>query len=153
MEITPFPAVKNPRPCNRLAQREGAVAHCIGDAWDNFAVPRVAAGYSLEDSVMPNTPDRGKQQPNTDQQRKRQQLNDAALQEEDDDSTEEEGRIEAPGTEEDEESGTLRTDDDDETGEDEDLPDDETTQVNSNPGNFANDPDKASKAGRKGGRR
>ena len=35
---------------------------------------------------MPNTPDRGKQQPNTDQQRKRQQLNDKALQEADGDN-------------------------------------------------------------------
>jgi hypothetical protein len=83
---------------------------------------------------MPNTPDRGNQQPNKDQQRKRQQLNDNALQEADDDNTEDEGRIEAPGTEEDEESETLRLQDDDETGEDEDLPDDEATQVNSNPG-------------------
>ena len=45
----------------------------------------------------------------------------------------EKGRIEAPGTDEDEESGTLRTEGGDETGEDEDLPDDETTQVNPNP--------------------
>jgi hypothetical protein len=89
---------------------------------------------------MPNTPDRGKQQPNIDEQRKRQQLNDKALQEadggdaDDDENADEEGRIEAPGTDEDEESGTLRTEDGGETGEDEDLPDDETTQVNSNPG-------------------
>ena len=83
---------------------------------------------------MPNTPDRRNQQPNTDQQRKRQQLNDKALQEADDDNTEDEDLIEAPGTEEDEESETLRTQDGGETGEDEDLPDDETTQVNSNPG-------------------
>jgi general stress protein YciG len=39
-----------------------------------------------------------------------------------------------------------------ETGEDEDLPDADT-QVNSNPGNFANDREKASDAGRKGGQR
>lgn len=89
---------------------------------------------------MPNTPDRGNQQPNIDEQRKRQQLNDKALQEaggdsDDDENADETGRIEAPGTDEDEESGTLRTDDGGETGEDEDLPgDDEATQVNSNPG-------------------
>jgi hypothetical protein len=90
---------------------------------------------------MPNTPDRGKQQPNIDEQRKRQQLNDKALQEADGDNdadenenADEPGRIEAPGTDEDEESGTLRTEGGGETGEDEDLPDDETTQVNSNPG-------------------
>ncbi len=92
---------------------------------------------------MPNTPDRGNQQPNIDEQRKRQQLNDKALQEADGDNAGDEnaddehadqpGRIEAPGTDEDEESGTLRTEGG-ETGEDEDLPDDETTQVNSNPG-------------------
>jgi hypothetical protein len=93
---------------------------------------------------MPNTPDRGNQQPNIDEQRKRRQLNDKALQEADgdnaddenadDESADEPGRIEAPGTDEDEESGTLRTEGCGETGEDEDLPDDETTQVNSNPG-------------------
>ena len=88
---------------------------------------------------MPNTPDRGNEQPNIDEQRKRQQLNDKALQEADGGDADEEdadgkGRIEAPGTDEDEESGTLRTEGGDETGEDEDLPDDETTQVNSNPG-------------------
>jgi hypothetical protein len=88
---------------------------------------------------MPNTPDRGNQQPDSAEQRKRQRLNDKTLQEADggdadDESADEEGRIEAPGTDEDEESGTLRTEDDGETGEDEDLPDDETTQVNSNPG-------------------
>ena len=89
---------------------------------------------------MPNTPDRGNQQPNIDEQRKRQQLNDKALQEadggdnDDDENADEPGRIEAPGTDEDEESGTLRTEGGGETGEDEDLPDDETTQVNSNPG-------------------
>jgi general stress protein YciG len=106
---------------------------------------------------MPNTPERGNQQPNIDEQRKRQQLNDKSLQEadgdnaDDDENINEPGRIEAPGTDEDEESGTLRTDRGGETGEDEDLPDDET-QVNSNPGNFANDPERASEAGRKGGR-
>ena len=86
---------------------------------------------------MPNTPERGNQQPNADEQRKRQQLNDKALQEADGDNDEENidepGRIEAPGTDEDEQSGTLRTDSGGETGEDEDLPDDET-QVNSKPG-------------------
>ena len=89
---------------------------------------------------MPNTPDRGNQ-PNIDEQRKRQQLNDKALQEaggdkneDEDENADDPGRIEAPGTDEDEESGTLRTDGGGETGEDEDLPDDETTQVNSNPG-------------------
>ena len=86
---------------------------------------------------MPNTPERGNQQPPADEQRKRQQLNDKALQEGDgddaDENVDEPGRIEAPGTDEDEESGTLRTDSGGETGEDEDLPDDET-QVNSNPG-------------------
>jgi hypothetical protein len=88
---------------------------------------------------MPNTPDRGNQPPSSDEQRKRQQLNDKALQEadsdnDDDENADEPGRIEAPGTDEDEESGTLRTEDGGETGEDEDLPDDATTQVNSNPG-------------------
>ena len=88
---------------------------------------------------MPNTPDRGNQQPNIDERRKRQQLNDKALQEADggdadEENADEPGRIEAPGTDEDEESGTLRTEGGGETGEDEDLPDDETTQVNSNPG-------------------
>ena len=88
---------------------------------------------------MANTPDRGNQQPNIDEQRKRQQLNDKALQEaggdnDEDENADETGRIEAPGTDEDEESGTLRTERGGETGEDEDLPDDETTQVNSNPG-------------------
>jgi hypothetical protein len=87
---------------------------------------------------MPNTPDRGNQPPSSDEQRKRQQLNDKALQEadsdNDDENADEPGRIEAPGTDEDEESGTLRTEDGGETGEDEDLPDDATTQVNSNPG-------------------
>ena len=102
---------------------------------------------------MPNTPDRGKQQPASSEERKRQQLNDRALEEtDDDDGTEEEGRIEAPGIEEDDEVTPLRTEER-ETGEDEDLPDDETTQVNSNPGNFSNDREKASEAGRKGGQR
>jgi hypothetical protein len=73
---------------------------------------------------MPNTPDRGKQQPNADEQRKRQQLNDKALQEAGGDDADDEDTIEAPGTEEDEESETLRTDRGGETGEDEDLPDD-----------------------------
>ena len=73
---------------------------------------------------MPNTPERGNQQPNADEQRKRQQLNDNALQDGDDEDADETGRIEAPGTDEDEESETLRTDRGGETGEDEDLPDD-----------------------------
>ena len=51
---------------------------------------------------MPNTPDRGKQQPTPSEKRKRQQLNDKSLQETDDDNTEE-GRIEAPGIDEDDE--------------------------------------------------
>ena len=72
---------------------------------------------------MPNTPNRGGDQSTPQQQRKRQQLNDKSLQQE---------------------GG--------ETGEDEDVPDDDT-QVNRNPGNFANDRDKASEAGRKGGKR
>jgi general stress protein YciG len=101
---------------------------------------------------MPNTPDRGKQQPASSEERKRQQLNDRSLEETDDDDTEEEGRIEAPGIEEDDEVTPLRTQEG-ETGEDEDLPDDETTQANPNPGNFSNDREKASEAGRKGGQR
>jgi general stress protein YciG len=104
---------------------------------------------------MPNTPERGNQrgnqQPNAEELRKRQQMNDSSLQGEDEDD-DEEGRIEAPGTDEDEESGPLRTEEGGETGEDEDLPDDDATQVNSNPGNFANDRERASDAGRKGGR-
>jgi hypothetical protein len=99
---------------------------------------------------MPNTPERGSQQPNADEQRRRQQLNDKALQDADggdadenseDENIEEPGRIEAPGTDEDEESGTLRTDSGGETGEDEDLPDDDDdlsdddeTQVSPNRG-------------------
>ena len=39
---------------------------------------------------MPNTPDRGNQQPNIDEQRKRQQLNDKALQEADGDNADDE---------------------------------------------------------------
>lgn len=97
---------------------------------------------------MPNTPDRGKQQPASSEERKRQQLNDRSLEETDDGDTEEEGRIEAPGIEEDDEVTPLRTQEG-ETGEDEDLPDDETTQVNSNPGNRSSDREKASEAGRK----
>ena len=82
---------------------------------------------------MPNTPDRGKQQPGSSEERKRQQLNDRSLEETDDGDTEEKGRIEAPGIEEDDEVTPLRTGQG-ETGEDEDLPDDETTQVSPNPG-------------------
>lgn len=79
---------------------------------------------------MPNTPDRGTQQPGSPEERKRQQLNDAPIEDTDDDTdetdeTEEEtGRIEAPGVEEDDEVIPLRTGQG-ETGEDEDLPDDE----------------------------
>ena len=50
---------------------------------------------------MPNTPDRGKQQPGSSEKRKGQQSNDGPLQDTDDDT--EEGRIEAPGVEEDDE--------------------------------------------------
>lgn len=86
---------------------------------------------------MPNTPDRGNQQPDSAEQRKRQQLNDRSLQGGDDEDTEE-GRIEAPGTDEDEEATPLRTEEGAETGEDEDPPDNADTQVNPNPGNEAN---------------
>ena len=99
---------------------------------------------------MPNTPDRGKQQPGSSEERKRQQLNDQPLQDTDDDT--EEGRIEAPGVEEDDEVTPLRTEQG-ETGEDEDLPDDETTQVNANPDNLRNDRAKTGDAGRKDGQR
>ena len=74
---------------------------------------------------MPNTPDRGKQQPGSPEERRRLQLNDRPLEETD------EGRIEAPGIEE------------------EDLPGDATTQVNSNPENRRSDREQASEAGRK----
>lgn len=100
---------------------------------------------------MPNTPDRGNQQPDSPARRKRQQLNDRSLQGTDDDDSEE-GRIEAPGEEDDDEITPRKTEEGGETGEDEDLPDDASTQVSSNPGNFANDREKASEAGRKGGR-
>ena len=102
---------------------------------------------------MPNTPERGDQQPGSPEQRKRQQLNDKSLQEREDDDDSNDDGIEAPGIEEDDEVTPLRTEQGGETGEDEDLPDDATTQVNSNPGNFANDREKASEAGRKGGQR
>ena len=102
---------------------------------------------------MPNTPNRGnQQQPGSSEQQKRQRLNDKSLEEADDDNLEE-GRIEAPGTEKDDELTPLRTDQDEETAEDEDLPDDASTQVNSNPGDFTNDREKAKDAGRRGGRR
>jgi hypothetical protein len=91
----------------------------------------------FEDQAMPNTPDRGKQQPGSSEERKRQQLNDASIEETNDDDTEE-GELEAPGIEEDDEVTPLRTGQGAETGEDEDLPDDAPTQVNSNPGNFRN---------------
>jgi len=95
---------------------------------------------------MPNTPDRGKQQPGSSDERKRLQLNDRPLEETDDDT--EDGLIEAPGIEEDDEVTPLRTEQG-ETGEDEDLPDDAPTQVNSNPENRRNDREQASEAGRK----
>jgi hypothetical protein len=94
---------------------------------------------------MPNTPDRGQQQPGPSEETERQRLKDRPLEETDDDT--EEG-IEAPGVEEDDEPVPLRTEQG-ETGEDEDLPDDETTQVNSNPGNRRSDREQASEAGRK----
>ena len=104
---------------------------------------------------MPNTPDnRNRQQPGSEEQRKRQQLNDKALEEQGDEGMDDEGMddegIEAPG--EDDDATTLRTEQGGETGEDEDLPS-EDTQVNRNPCNFANDREKASDAGRKGGQR
>jgi general stress protein YciG len=99
---------------------------------------------------MPNTPDnRDAQQPGSQEQRKRQQSNDKALQRQDNDLTDDDERIEAPG-EDDDDATTLRTEQGGETGEDEDLPDGDT-EVNRNPGNFANDREKASEAGRKGG--
>jgi hypothetical protein len=102
---------------------------------------------------MPNTPDRGNQQPISSEERKRQQLQDPSLDETEDGDMEEEGRIEAPGIEEDDEVTPLRTQED-ETGEDEDLPDDdETTQVSSNPGIRSNDRERDSEAGRNGGQR
>jgi hypothetical protein len=100
---------------------------------------------------MPNTPDRGKQQPGSSEEPKRQHWKDRPLQETDDDT--EEGRIEGPGIEEDDEPIPLRTEqvrtEQGETGEDEDIPDDATTQVNSNSGNRSNDRERASEAGRK----
>jgi general stress protein YciG len=99
---------------------------------------------------MPNTPDRGNQQPGSQDPRKRQQLNDKALQGADDDAMEE--QIEAPGEQDDDDAMPLRTGQRGETGEDEDEPEGDT-QVNQNPGNFANDREKASEAGRKGGKR
>ena len=97
---------------------------------------------------MPNPPDnRNTQQPTPEELRKRQQMNDKSIEQEDDDGTDDEG-IEAPG--EDDDGTTLRTEQGGETGEDEDLPDDDT-EVNRNPGNFANDREKAKDAGRKGG--
>ena len=99
---------------------------------------------------MPNTPDRGNQQPGSPEQRKRQQMNDKSLPGNEDDTTDEE--IEAPGEQDEDELTPLRTQQGGETGEDEDEPEGDT-QVNTNPGNFANDREKASDAGRKGGRR
>jgi general stress protein YciG len=97
---------------------------------------------------MPKTPDRGKQQPGSSEGRK-QQSQDRPLDETDDDT--DEGRIEAPGTEEDDQVTPLKTAEG-ETGEDEDLPDD-TTQVNPTPGKPRSDREKAMDAGRKGGQR
>lgn len=99
---------------------------------------------------MPNTPDRGNPQAGSPEDRKRQQLNEQPLEDTDDDT--EEGRIEAPGEEDDDEVTPLRTGQD-ETGEDEDLPDDETTQVNANPENLRIDRDKTGDADRKGEQR
>jgi general stress protein YciG len=102
---------------------------------------------------MPNTPDRGNQQPGSQDPRKRQQLNDKALQGNEEDARDDEEEIEAPGEQDDDDATPLRTDQGGgETGEDEDEPEGDT-QVNSNPGNFANDREKASEAGRKGGQR
>lgn len=99
---------------------------------------------------MPNISEQGNQQPGSQDQRKRQQLNDKSLQRNEDDATEE--QIEAPGEQDDDEATPLRTEQGGETGEDEDAPEGDT-QVNTSPGDFANDRDKASDAGRKGGQR
>jgi len=99
---------------------------------------------------MPNTPDRGNQQPGSQDPRKRQPLNDNTLQGNDDDATEE--QIEVPGDQDDDDATPLRTEQGGETDEDEDDAEGDT-QVNPNPGNFANDREKASEAGRKGGQR
>jgi general stress protein YciG len=97
---------------------------------------------------MPNTPDnRNTQQPGSEEQRKRQQMNDEALEQQDDDGMDDDG-LEAPG--DDDDATTLRTEQGGETGEDEDLPGGDT-EVNRNPGNFANDREQATDAGRKGG--
>jgi len=96
---------------------------------------------------MPNTPERGKVHPSSDEQRKRQQSNDKLLKGRDDSDAEDEG-IEAPGTEEDETSEPLRTHGG-ETGEDEDLPDDASTQRNPSPSYVSNDRPKGNEAGRK----
>ena len=98
---------------------------------------------------MPNTPDRGNQQSGSQDPRKRQPLNDKALQGNDDDATEE--QIEARGEQDDDDVTSLRTEQGGETGEDEDEPESDT-QVNQNPG-IAHEREKASDAGRKGGRR
>ena len=101
---------------------------------------------------MPNIPDQGNQQPGSQDQRKRQQLNDKSLQGNENGPPEEEEEIEAPGEQDDDDATPLRTEQGGETGEDEDEPEGDT-QVNTNPGNFANDREKASEAGRKGGQR
>lgn len=98
---------------------------------------------------MSNIPDRGNQQPGSQDPRKRQQLNDKSLQENEEDATEE--QIEAPGEQDDDEAPRLRTEEGGETGEDEDEPEGDT-QVNTNPGDSGNDREKASEGGRKGGR-
>ena len=99
---------------------------------------------------MPDIRGQENQQPGSQEQRKRQQLNDKSLQGNEDDPTEKE--IEAPGEQDDDDARPLRTEQGGETGEDEDEPEGDT-QVNTNPGNFANDREKASDAGRKGGQR
>jgi len=93
---------------------------------------------------VPNTRDRGAQQPGSSGERKREQLNDQPLEETDDDT--EEGRIEARGIEDDEVTAP-RTER--EMSEDQDLADDATTQVNSNRENRRNDREQATAAGRK----
>jgi len=95
---------------------------------------------------MPNTADRGAQQPGSSEERKRQQLHDQPLGEPDDDA--EEGRIEAPAIQEDDELTPLGTGQG-ETGEDEDLPDDETTHVSANTDTRRKDREQASEAGRR----
>ena len=54
---------------------------------------------------MPTNPERGNQQPGSQDQRNRQQLNDKSLQGNEDDATEE--QIEAPGEQDDDEATPL----------------------------------------------